>query len=282
MGTDEANRAALQALLNDPKVSVSAVDLLYSPSRGTWKSTKIPNVLVRTDLSTSNTPGVAAQNAVSEAGSPNCSNYAKLGQGGEQLMRFLRLVWEVSVVHSDGFYLQVENLDLQMFDQGPADLMLLVRFGTVGSIVQATAYQNSLVGEAPEEGKAIFSTVASDAAGTKVEDWAAAYPGGSVGWSITWENAPDQADASSERFLESLYQMVSYRVEKINGQPIATSWSRPVTAQDQSPEQGGKTTWKYQKAFETAPVTGSANRYADECTSHSRPRSYSYARHAIF
>ncbi|HEX5734725.1 MAG TPA: hypothetical protein VF131_17975 [Blastocatellia bacterium] len=263
MGTDEANRAALQALLNDPRAAVRAVDLLYSPSRGNWKSTKIPNVLVRTDLSTSNAPGVAAQNAVSEAGSPNCSNYAKLGEGGEQLMRFLRLVWEVSVVHSDGFYLQVENLDLQMFDQGPADLMLLVRFGTVGSIVQATAYQNSLVGEAPEEGKAIFSTVASDAAGTPVQKWAAAYPGGSVGWSITWENAPDQADASSDRFLESLYQMVSYRVEKINGQPIATSWSRPVTAQDESPEQGGRTTWHYQKAFETAPVTGSANRYAD-------------------
>ena len=67
LGTDEANRAALQALLNDPKVSVTAVDLLYSPSRGTWKSTKIPQVLVRTDLSTSNVPGVAAQNAVSDA-----------------------------------------------------------------------------------------------------------------------------------------------------------------------------------------------------------------------
>ena len=263
MGADEANRAALQALLNDPGVSVRAVDLLYSPSRGNWKSTKIPNVLVRTDLSTSNAPGVAAQNAVSEPDSPNCSNYAKLGQGGDQLMRFLRLVWEVSVVHSDGFYLQVENLDLQMFDQGPADFMLLVRFGTVGSIVQATTYQNSLVGEAPENGKAIFSTVANDAAGTPVEVWAAAYPGGSVGWSITWENAPDEADASSERFLEGLYQMVSYRVEKINGQPIATSWSRPVTAQDESPEQSSKTTWTYQKAFETAPVTGSANRYAD-------------------
>jgi hypothetical protein len=262
LGADEANRAALQALLNDPEVSVSAVDLLYSPSRGTWKSTEIPRVLVRTDLSTSNVPGgVAAQAAVSDPTSPNCSNYAKLGAG--QLMRFLRLVWEVSVVHSDGFYLQVENLDLQMFDQGPADLMLLVRFGKVGSIVQATAYQNSLVGEAPQDGKAIFSTVASDASGTPVEAWAAAYPGGSVGWSITWENAPDQADASCERFLEGLYQMVSYRVEKINGQPIATSWSHPVTAQDESPEQGGKTTWTYQRAFETAPVTGSKNRYAD-------------------
>ncbi|MFY9608925.1 MAG: hypothetical protein WAU45_09965 [Blastocatellia bacterium] len=262
MGTDEANRAALQALLNDPKVAVTAVDLLYSPSRGTWKSTQIPNVLVRTDLSTSNVPGgVAAQAAVSDPTSPNCSNYAKLGAG--QLMRFLRLVWEVSVVHSDGFYLQVKGLDLQMFDEGQADLMLLVRFGSEGSIVPATAYQNSLVGLPPEAGKAIFSTLASNASGTPVEDWAATYPGGSVGWSITWDNAPDEADASSDRFLEGLYQMVSYRVEKINGQPIATSWSHPVTAQDASPEQSSKTTWTYQKAFETAPVTGSANRYAD-------------------
>jgi hypothetical protein len=264
MGTDEANRAALQALLNDPKVAVTNVDLLYSPSRGNWKSTEIPKVLVRTDLSTSNVPGVAAQNAVNEAGSPHCSNYAKLGAGGDQLMRFLRLVWEVSVVHSDGFYLQVGNLDLQMFEQGPADLMLLVRFGTESNIVPATPYQNSLVGLAPEGGKAIFSTLASNATGTPVEDWAAAYPGGSVGWSIIWDNAPDEADASSARFLEGLYQMVSYRVEKINGQPVSPiqPWSHPVTAQDVSPEQGGKTTWTYQQTFQTAPLTGSVNRYA--------------------
>lgn len=263
LGTDEANRAALQALLNDPKVAVTAVDLLHSPSRGTWKSTTIPNVLVRTDLSTSNVPGgVAAQAAVSDPTSPNCSNYAKLGAG--QLMRFLRLVWEVSVVHSDGFYLQVEDLDLQMFDEGPADLMLLVRFGSEGSIVPATTYQNSLVGLAPEAGKAIFSTLASTASGTPVEQWAATYPGGSVGWSITWDNAPDDADATSARFLEGLYQMVSYRVEKVNGQPITPIfWSHPVTAQDESAEQAGKTTWTYQKAFATSPVTGSQNRYAD-------------------
>jgi hypothetical protein len=264
VGTDEANRAGLQALLNDPKVAVTAVDLLYSPSRGTWKSTKIPQVLVRADLSTNNVPGVAAQMAVNDPASPHCSNYAKLGQGGDQLMRFLRLVWEVSVVHSGGFYIQVEDLDLQMFDQGPADLMLLVRFGSEGSIVEATAYQNSLVSLAPEGGKAIFTTLASDPAGTPVETWAATYPGGSVGWSITWDNAPDEADASSDRFLEGLYQMVSYRVEKVNGQPvIPITWSHPVAAQDESPQQGGKTIWRYQKAFETAPVTGSQNRYAD-------------------
>ena len=264
VGTDEANRAALQALLNDPKVAVTAVDLLYSPSRGTWKSTRVPQVLVRTDLSTSNVPGVAAQMAVNDLASPHCSNYAKLGQGGDQLMRFLRLVWEVSVVHSGGFYIQVKDLDLQMFDQGPADLMLLVRFGSEGSIVEATAYQNSLVGLAPEGGKAVFTTLASDPAGTPVQTWAATYPGGSVGWSITWDNAPDEADASSDRFLEGLYQMVSYRVEKVNGQPVTPiTWSHPVTAQDESPQQGGKTIWRYQKAFETAPVTGSQNRYAD-------------------
>ncbi|MGD2116610.1 MAG: hypothetical protein PVG07_16265, partial [Acidobacteriota bacterium] len=266
LGTDEANRASLQALLDDPDVQVAAVDLLVSPSRGNWKATKTPRVLVRTDLSTSSAPPAAqARERVAEAdaGDGDCSNYAKPGEGGEQLLRFLRLVWEVSVVHSDGFYLQVEGLDLSMFDEGPADLMLLVRFGTAGSTVEATDYQNALVGQSPQDGKAIFSTLASDAEGTPVIAWAAAYPGGSVGWSITWDGAPTEADASSADFLQGLYQIVSYRVQAVNGEPVETSWSRPVTAQDESPEGAAGTTWRYQKSFETAPVTGSDNRYAD-------------------
>lgn len=264
LGTDESNRALLQALLADSSQPVTAVDLLVSPSRGNWTSTKTPKVLVRTDLSTANAPPGAVAGAVAAPdASEHCSNYAKPGEGGDELLRYLRLVWEVSVVHSDGFYLQVEGLDLAMFDQGPADLMLLVRFGTAGSTVQVTDYQNALVGLAPEGGKAIFSTFASDAAGTPIEAFGATYPGGSVGWQIVWNNAPAVADAASAGFLQALYQMVSYRVEKVDGVPISTNWSRPVSSQDDSPDGSATANWTYERAFETAPVTGSDNRYAD-------------------
>ncbi len=210
LGTDEANRALLQALLDDPGASIQSVDLLVSSSRGNYISSQTPTVLVRTDLSTDNLPpGAAALASVDDAnadGDTFCSNYAKPGEGGDELPRFLRLLWEVSVVHSSGFYLQVEDLDLEMFDEGPADLVILVRFGTPGSTVEATPYQNALVGETPADGKAIFSTLASDAQGTPVKGFTAAYPGGQVGWSITWDNAPDEADAGSENFLQGLYR----------------------------------------------------------------------------
>ncbi|WP_299205035.1 hypothetical protein [uncultured Tateyamaria sp.] len=272
LGTDEANRAMLQALLDEIDAgneSVNSIDLLVSKSRGNWASSKTPRVLVRTDLSTVSTPaGVAAANAVAEANAgtdaePTPSlNWAKPGEGGVQLARFLRLTWEVSVVHSSGFYLQVEGLDLNIFQNGPADLALVVQFGTKGSITRAAPYQNALIGSAPDKGKAIFSTLAEDSDGTPVQGYAAAYAGGSVGWSITWDNAPDEADAGSGDFLQGLYQMVSYRIEKINGtdQPNE-SWSRPINANDESGAGADAVTWIYSKAFETATPVGSDNRY---------------------
>jgi len=272
LGTDEANRAMLQALLDEMDAgneSVNSIDLLVSESRGNWASSKTPRVLVRTDLSTVSTPaGVAAAAAVAEAtargdADPTPSlNWAKPGEGGVQFARFLRLTWEVSVVHSSGFYLQVEGLDLDMFQNGPADLALVVQFGSKGSITRAAPYQNALIGAAPDSGKAIFSTLAGDSEGTPVQAYTAAYAGGSVGWSITWDNAPDEANAGGDDFLQGLYQMVSYKVEKINGtdQPDA-NWSRPVNANDESGAGVDAATWVYSKAFETASLVGSDNRY---------------------
>ncbi|GGX64097.1 hypothetical protein GCM10007385_36640 [Tateyamaria omphalii] len=272
LGTDEANRAMLQALLDEIDAgneAVNSINLLVSESRGNWASAKTPRVLVRTDLSTVSTPaGVAAAEAVAEANTgvesdPTPSlNWAKPGEGGVQFARFLRLTWEVSVVHSSGFYLQVEGLDLNMFQNGPADLALVVQFGSKGSITPAAPYQNALIGSAPENGKAIFSTLAENSEGTPVQGYTAAYAGGSVGWSITWDNAPDEADAGSGDFLQGLYQMVSYRIKKINGtaQPNA-NWSRPINANDESGADADTVTWIYSKAFETAQLVGSDNRY---------------------
>ncbi|MBY5935088.1 hypothetical protein KUV51_18935 [Tateyamaria omphalii] len=272
LGTDEANRAMLQALLDEIDAgneTVNSIDLLVSESRGNWVSSKTPRVLVRTDLSTVSTPaGVAAAQAVAEANAgvdadPAPSlNWAKPGEGGVQFARFLRLTWEVSVVHSSGFYLQVEGLDLNMFQNGPADLALVVQFGTKGSITRAAPYQNALIGSVPDSGKAIFSTLAENSEGMPVQGYTAAYAGGSVGWSITWDDAPDEADAASGDFLQGLYQMVSYRIEKINGTAQTDAkWSRPINANDNSRTGADTVTWIYSKAFETAPLVGSNNRY---------------------
>jgi hypothetical protein len=257
LGTDEASRALLQALLDDSGAALTAVDLLLSPDRGNWVSTAVPAVLVRADLSTTSAPASAVSAAVGGTG----PNYAKLAEGGDQLRAFLRLLWEVSVVHTTGFYLQVDGLKAEMFAQGPADMMVLVRFGASGAILAAKPYQNALVGAPPEAGKAIFSTLAIDPSGTPAPAYSATYPGGSVGWSILWEDAPAEADASGETFLRDLYQLISYRVTAIDGKPIQQNWSRPVTATDSSAKDDKHATWTYQLAFATAPLVGSENRY---------------------
>ncbi|MEM7585398.1 MAG: hypothetical protein AAF560_18560, partial [Acidobacteriota bacterium] len=259
LGTDEANRALLQNLLADPAIDIRSLDLLASSSRGNFVSTETPKVLVRTDLATDNAPTGFAD---LDPGNGFCANYAKPALGGDELAKFLRLVWEVSVVHSSGFYLQVKNLDPDMFADGPADLILLVQFGEVGAIVEATAYQNALVGEAPADGMAIFATLASDAQGTVVPGYTAAYPGGEVGWSVTWNDAPAEADAGSDGFLQGLYQTVSYKVTQIDDEPVDQNWSRPVNAQDETADGDANTTWNYQRAFETATLIDADNRYA--------------------
>lgn len=260
LGTDEAHRALLKNLLDDEAAGVTSVDLLASAERGNWTSTAVPSVLVRTDLSTTSTPGVAVFEAIRAVNTG--PNYAKLPEGGDQLRAFLRLLWEVSVVNSSGFYLQVDGLDSDMFIEGPADLMIVVRFGTAGPIVAAKPYQNVLVGAKPEAGKAVFSTLVSDAQGTPVPGYAASYAGGAVGWSVLWEDAPAEADAAGGGFLQDLYQLLSFKVTQINGAAFAQNWSRPVTANDTSAEAEANTVWSYEKAFQTAPLVGAENRYA--------------------
>ena len=256
LGTDEANRALLQALLDDPAADVQAIDVLSSAGRGNWAATKVPSVLVRTDLSTAR----GAQEAVQGAGTGG-PNYAKLAEGGEQFRIFLRLLWEVSVVHSSGFYLQIDGLKPEMFAQGPADMMVLVRFGALGATVEAKPYQNALVGAAPAAGQAIFSTLV-DKQGVPMPSYSATYNGGSVGWAIEWADAPAEADAQDADFLRGLYQLVSYRVTSINGTAIDQNWSRPVTATDTSAPTDTTTTWRYQSVFAAAGLVGGDNRYA--------------------
>ncbi len=269
VGTDEVHRAYLQALLDDNSATLSSLDMMVSQSRGNYVSTKKPpSVLVRTNLSTATAPGgggAAAARAVRDAnsniGGPNFSNYAKPGQGGGELAKFLRLVWECSVVHTGGFYLQVEGLPAELFQGGQASVQLLIQTGSPSGIPEADPYHNALVGPPPDDNSAVVATLASDTQATPVVTYTNSYPGGSVGWSIEWRNAPTKIDAINDAdFLQGLYQMVSYQVTAFDGTPIMRNWSRPVTALSQQP---GVPTWSYQSAFVTAPLVGKGqNTYA--------------------
>jgi hypothetical protein len=271
VGTDEVHRAYLQALLEDNTVAIRTLDMMISQSRGNYESTKKPpSVLVRTNLSTSTAPGggsAAALQAIKDANrnvdNPYCTNYAKPGKGGGEFAKFLRLAWECSIVHTGGFFLQVEGLSKDMFENGQASVQLLVQTGVPSRIPEAAPYHNALVGPPPDDKYAVVATLASDSQGTSVVTYTNSYPGGSVGWFIEWQNAPTEIDAINNdqaSFLQGLYQMVSYRVTAIDRTPLVRNWSRPVTALSQKP---GVPTWNYQSAFATAPLLGSdQNTYA--------------------
>jgi hypothetical protein len=271
VGTDEVHRAYLQALLEDDAVTIRSMDMMVSQSRGNYASTKRPpNVLVRTNLSTSTAPGggsAAAAQAIRDANrnedTSSCANYAKPGEGGGEFAKFLRLVWECSIVHTGGFFLQVEGLTKDMFENGQASVQLLTQTGAASAIPAAEPYHNALVGPPPDDKYAVVATLASDPRGTSVVSYTNSYPGGSVGWFIEWQNAPTMLDAITDddaNFLRGLYQMVSYRVTAVDRVPILRNWSRPVTAL--SPKQGVPI-WNYQSAFAAAPLLGdNQNTYA--------------------
>lgn len=271
VGTDEVHRAYLQALLEDSCITINSLQLLVNTSQGKYTSVKLPKVLVRTNLSTSTVPGgvnaaaVCTGNCKSDApADPHCANYAKPAAGGEELLKFLRIVWECSVVHSGGFYLQVEGLTADQFKTGQAALQLLVQTGNQSSVIQAESYQNTLVGAAPEKDSAVLANLNSDSGNTPVVTYTASYPGGSTGWSIEWQNPPLAVDVQGAAgdVLLGLYQMVSYRVTAIDGVKIANmSWSRPITALHDDAD--GNSKWNYQKSFPTAPLLGKdQNTYA--------------------
>ncbi|CAA0081677.1 Uncharacterised protein [BD1-7 clade bacterium] len=264
LGTNEADRTLLQDLLDDVEAGLATIDfadLLASASRGNWESTKAPEVLVRTDLSTNSLPPAMTTDD-GEGGTQGCANYAKPAEGGDELIRFLRLIWEVSVNHSTGFFLQVDGLDLSQFETGPANFTLLIGFGETGSTVAAKGYQNALVGKKPDADSGIFATLASDDDGTPIQAYVSAYPGGDVGWNISWQDAPDEAAADSGDYLLSLYQMASYRIEAINDKPVDNPWSRPLNAENTTPEGSDQTQWNFHTVISNDQLNTSGNRYA--------------------
>ncbi|MCG7561328.1 hypothetical protein [Pseudoalteromonas sp. McH1-42] len=263
LGCNEADRALLQKLLEaiaSEEAAVDEIQLLSSSGQGQWQSTTSPSVLVRTDLSTNNMPGGQNGADVTDSDGPiNCINYSKPAESVQQKIDFLQLVWEVSTTNSKGFYLQLEGLDKSLFKQGNAELILLVQLAQQDSIIRTAPWQNALIGSPPEKDNGIFATLASDSLGTPIKQYNAAYPGGDVGWQVEWDNAPIEADAISSDYLKGLYQILSYRVTAINGQPKKYNWSRGQTPQDVSDT---KPKWLYQQNFASGDLSTPDGRYA--------------------
>lgn len=260
-GVDEVNRAFLQELLKDDAAAPTDIDLIVSSGGALTSvaSSSAPSgaktMLVKGNFATATSAaGLAATMSGTGADCPTHANMT-------EFRSFLQLVWECSVVHTGGFYLDVEGLDPDLFtDGGSATLMLLTQLGPKpeAAIVPIRTYVNAVVG-AQAEGKALLATLASDSKGTPIKTYAPAYPGGSVGWQIVWTPDSTEADAESTDFLERLYHMFSYRVSKVSWTtpPFTPQpWSDPVNAQ----HDGGS--WVFQSAFAAAPLMQASNRYA--------------------
>lgn len=271
VGTDEVHRAYLQALLDDPAVDILSLHLAISTGQGQYQSLALPGVLVRADLSTSAAPAgggglrsMMAMAAVRGVANDYCANYAWPQQGADEFGKFLRLVWECSIVHTGGFYLRLAGLTDDQLASGSVSLRLIVGVSPSAQVIKAPPYVNAVVGAPPAAGAAVIGSLMADSAGaTPVVNYSAAYPGGNTGWTLQWATPPVAVDAGTDQpdaVLSGLYQMVSYRITKVDGSPVSCPWSRPVTGltlSDSSPA------WTYQSSFPTGTLLGpDQGRYA--------------------
>ena len=270
VGTDELTRGRIELLLADPTaLGTATLNMLAPLGNSAYRSSPADAsiVLAKTNLSTLSQP---PQLFAALAAAPLPPDHAKLAD----VERFLRLVWELSVVHSGGFFLYMKDLPEDAFQGGVADVAVLVTFGTPVAKPRLRRWHDMLLLDSvPPD--ATLGVTAADGTGRTLQTYRPNYPGGSVGFEIRWPTPPTDAGLPANptpeqkaRFLEALYSILQYRVEAISASSqellktvaavtaaLPSNWSRPIGQQDAAG-------WTYRQTLAVARFLGQPNRYA--------------------
>ncbi|MFA0811942.1 hypothetical protein [Microbulbifer epialgicus] len=260
-GTDEATRDLIeQALKSD--LSDASISLLYQcPGGDKLRSDDLdPSVLLaKLNLSTLNqVEQVSALHAhtFSVLSGADNSDFAPLSD----VRNFLRLIWELSVVRAQGFYLYYktssgEGLPNDLFADtanatdspndpnqgtvlgtsgGTADFTILVQCQNAGNNRVALApYENSLWVECDSRAPTLATEV-FDMNGVPLTNYQPTYEAGNIGFAINWKpvndddliQIPVNGDLPQIRVNE-LYHLLQYQLVS-NGTYGASVWSLPV------------------------------------------------------
>lgn len=272
-GADEATRDLIyQALQSD--LGGATISVLYAPpgAEGMQSDTDPSLVLLRSNLSTENqvvqTSGIQAQRYLRQAAVSPSQNFAS----GTDVLQFLQLLWELSVVNAPGYYLYYRTqagagLPAELFaDSAPvsaspsagspesgtraptpgtsgaaADLIILVQLAGGGSPEPTIpGYANTLVATPPPG--ALMSAEVLDGAGQPLPAYAPTYAAGTGGFEIDWSPVAGSPSAGSPSDTDdSIYQLIQYGVVD-EGAFSGSVWSLPI-----GPE-GGQA-WQYRQVL---------------------------------
>lgn len=266
IGTNDFTRSQIEDIVSTTAVNTAALHFLAPLGSSNYRSSvkDASIVLAKTNLSTLTEPPASRMAAGAAPSAPPTS--AKLSD----VANFLWLTWEVSVVHSGGYYLYVEDLPESAFADGPADIAVLVTFGTASTKApMLERYHNTFVFDnVPDPAKTV-SVGISDLSQSPVEVYQQNYDAGAVGFQIVWPNAPvDSALNENSKpeekaaFLVALYSILQYRVAAIQPGQVAlaqvpqlpSNWSLPIGPR-------GASDWTFSETLAVADFLGESNRF---------------------
>jgi hypothetical protein len=242
-GTDEVTRDLIHLALSGDLAALGAeISLLYPQQvqQGDQTQTLLVSTdlstdvcLVKTNLSTLNEiQQVGSQFALQAALTTTEQNRAAISDA----VGFLRLVWEVSVVNAQGFFLYYadasgKDLPADLFASpgsaggGAVEVTILVRYtaaaGSQPSYPQCASAGIVAIAEVKDT---LFAQVL-DSLGVPVPVYASTYPAGDVALSMVWDRP--QTSPEPPVPVLSLYHMLQYQVVA-NGAYDSTVWSLPI------------------------------------------------------
>jgi hypothetical protein len=268
IGTDDLTRGLLEELIQAGTGGVTSLSLLLESGSGSaFTSLSGSMVLAKANLSTLNEPPAFAAflGRAVETEPPSSATLTDVAD-------FLTLVWEVSVVHAEGFYLHVPNLPDSAFANGDAQIALVAELGAAAASAVLPSWSNSFViaGALDRSNGAAVATVSDNQNGT----WSNADPArdaGLVGFVVNWQSPPQEvalsanpSDSDKALYAQGLYTLLQHRVSSVSpalsgGAQLPSNWSRPVGPNQDSQTPGP---WTFSSSISVQALTGAANRYA--------------------
>ncbi|HEX8392431.1 MAG TPA: hypothetical protein VF665_08760, partial [Longimicrobium sp.] len=243
LGTDDETRARVEALLKAPAAALSGAVLtvLYNAATTGYQSdapfAARPVLLAKTNLSTTTQPATANDAFLFRAlaaPDPLGPTQALLSEVPD----FLRLLWEVSVVHAGGFYLQYADaqgsgLPDHVFTGDTADLTFLVTFPPASAAPVASPWHNALTVGQPGQGSLFIAVM--DGSGGQLTTWSPSYPAGCIGFALEWGEQVQRLTSTAPRALyqddwvDHLYHLVQFRVAGVRNQFTESLWSSALS-----------------------------------------------------
>jgi hypothetical protein len=245
-GTDEETRERIRAALAAAALTGATVTVLYDAKTTGYQSDAIdlanePLVLAKTNLSTSSQPASPnlplhlLRNSVPLG--PTCTLFPDPAkrqdpESQRRLEALLQLVWEVSVVHSDGFFLRYANAGGGSFptsiftpkgqpdsaDGIPAgDTATVTLLVTFPSSTRFERWHNAFVFAPAESLDGTLYLGVADEHGKALQQFQPSYPAGCVGFEAQWALAHLLTRESGSLFdadwVAALYHLLQFRVD---------------------------------------------------------------------